>query len=86
LTLDSEIEPFIPGILDGDITFEAYLERMSHPAAWGGEGEYGEVREEVGVQYNTACVSIIYTACVNRLLLINDFPNDLSDYGKFIVA
>ena len=37
--LVSEIEPFIPGILDGDTTFEAYLERMSHPAAWGGEGD-----------------------------------------------
>lgn len=34
-----EIEPFIPGILDGDVTFEAYLARMSHPAAWGGEPE-----------------------------------------------
>jgi len=34
-----EIEPFIPGILDGDTTFEAYLQRMAHPAAWGGEPE-----------------------------------------------
>ena len=36
----SEIEAFIPGILDGDLTFESYLERMSHPSAWGGESPY----------------------------------------------
>lgn len=33
------IEPFIPGILDGDLTFEAYLARMSLPYTWGGEPE-----------------------------------------------
>ena len=33
------IEPFIPGILDGDISFEAYIARMSVPFAWGGEPE-----------------------------------------------
>jgi hypothetical protein len=32
----ADIEPFIPGILDGDLTFEDYCERMSHPSAWGG--------------------------------------------------
>ncbi|KAG1661692.1 hypothetical protein FOA52_001969 [Chlamydomonas sp. UWO 241] len=35
----ADIEPFIPGILEGDTTFDAYLERMSHPSAWGGEPE-----------------------------------------------
>ncbi|GAX82379.1 hypothetical protein CEUSTIGMA_g9807.t1 [Chlamydomonas eustigma] len=35
----SEIEAFIPGILDGDLTWEDYLQRMSHPDAWGGEPE-----------------------------------------------
>jgi OTU domain-containing protein 6 len=34
-----EIEPFIPGILDGDLTFEAYLARMQLPFTWGGEPE-----------------------------------------------
>jgi len=35
----SEIEPFIPGIVDEGISFEEYLQRMSNPAAWGGEPE-----------------------------------------------
>lgn len=35
----SELEPFIPGILEGTTSWEQYLEDMSHPAAWGGEAE-----------------------------------------------
>lgn len=35
----SDIEPFIPGIIEGTEDFESYLERMSRPATWGGEPE-----------------------------------------------
>jgi hypothetical protein len=34
-----DIEPFIPGIVEGSETFEAYLDRMARPSTWGGEPE-----------------------------------------------
>lgn len=35
----SDIEPFIPGIVEGRESFDAYLARMARPSTWGGEPE-----------------------------------------------
>ncbi|GBF95281.1 hypothetical protein Rsub_08312 [Raphidocelis subcapitata] len=35
----SDIEPFIPGIVDGVESFDAYCDRMARPGTWGGEPE-----------------------------------------------
>ncbi|KAI8475999.1 MAG: hypothetical protein J3K34DRAFT_402622 [Monoraphidium minutum] len=35
----SDIEPFIPGIVEGLESFDGYLARMARPGTWGGEPE-----------------------------------------------
>lgn len=45
---NSDIAPFIPGIVEGTETFESYLARMARPGTWGGEPELAAAAHVLG--------------------------------------